>query len=199
MKLDGSTKHEAIEKCKSLIIPSYRIEKPIAVSPPVDLSRIATLTKYFETTLNSMKLSVPARTYAESRGLDVEKLQIGYCGAELGRKWNKNLEESLRNMDCSEKRQKTIALWLILCWCLGWKVKLDGLSMCMFDELKLIQNENLPRLQADILSAEKRTRIISSWSRECNSPSNSPISRLHFGVYLCDELANWVHRHCVLG
>ena len=67
MKLDGSSKHEAIEKCKSLINPCHGGQAPYKMEKP-NLSRVATLTKYFETTLNGMKLSVPARAYAESRG-----------------------------------------------------------------------------------------------------------------------------------
>ena len=66
---------------------------PTSTTTP-HLSRIAILTKYYQGSLHAMQRSTKGQEYATSRGLDYEKLQIGYCGYEVGKSWNKNLQES---------------------------------------------------------------------------------------------------------
>jgi len=41
-----------------------------------------------------MQRSKKGKEYAASRSLDVEKLKIGFCGYEVGKTWNKDLQEN---------------------------------------------------------------------------------------------------------
>jgi DNA primase len=86
MKYEKITKHEAILKAKSLlgsdnVRPSSLDKKPeliISSNDPETLSRIAVLTKIFTSFQNGMLRSQPGRQYAGSRGLDPDKLDIGF-------------------------------------------------------------------------------------------------------------------------
>ena len=86
MKYEKISKHEAILKAKSLlgsdnVNPSSVIKKPeviITSNDPESLSRIAVLTKIFTSFQNGMLRSQPGRQYAESRGLDPDKLDVGF-------------------------------------------------------------------------------------------------------------------------
>lgn len=70
MYKESCTKHEAIEKCKSLITGN--------VAPIEQLTRSAILAKMFTYFKNAVHNSPPAREYIEGRGLDFTKLEIGY-------------------------------------------------------------------------------------------------------------------------
>ena len=86
MKYEKITKHEAILKAKSLlgsdnVRPSSVVKKPeviITSNDPETLSKIAVLTKIFSSFQNGMLRSQPGRQYAVSRGLDPDKLDIGF-------------------------------------------------------------------------------------------------------------------------
>ncbi len=85
MKYEKITKHEAILKAESLlgscnVKPSPVVKKPEvgASNDSETLSRIAVLTKIFGSFLNGMSRSQPGRQYAESRGLDPGRLDIGF-------------------------------------------------------------------------------------------------------------------------
>lgn len=86
MKYEKISKHEAILKAKSLlgtnnVKPSSPVKKPeviITTNDPESLSRIAVLTKIFSSFQNGMLRSQPGRQYAESRGLDPDRLDIGF-------------------------------------------------------------------------------------------------------------------------
>ena len=99
MKYQKITKHEAINKAKFMVSgvepeltnSKYSINK---TKPLPEISRIAILTKYYQVTLGALPRSKKAMEYAKSRNLDYGKLGIGYSGADIGRKWNKNLHES---------------------------------------------------------------------------------------------------------
>jgi DNA primase catalytic core len=86
MKYEKISKHEAILKAKSLlgsdnVKPSSPVKKPeliITSNDPETLSRIAVLTKIFSSFQNGMLRSQPGRQYAVSRGLDPDKLDIGF-------------------------------------------------------------------------------------------------------------------------
>lgn len=86
MKYEKITKHEAILKARSLLgfdnaKPSSLVkqaETTGASNDPESLSRIAVLTKIFSSFLNGMSRSQPGRQYAVSRGMDPDKLDIGF-------------------------------------------------------------------------------------------------------------------------
>lgn len=85
MKYEKISKHEAILKAKSLLgsdnMKPFSLAKHaevIATNDPESLSRIAVLTKIFSSFLNGMSRSQPGRQYAVSRGLDPDKLDIGF-------------------------------------------------------------------------------------------------------------------------
>ena len=52
--------------------------KPVPSKVPEELSRIAVLTKIFNSFQNGMLRSQAGRQYAKSRGLNVDKQEIGY-------------------------------------------------------------------------------------------------------------------------
>ncbi len=75
MYKENCSKHEAIEKCKSLIgEPNGSVQPPNAES----LTRTAILTKMFIYFKNAVHNSKPAQEYIRSRALDYSKLDIGY-------------------------------------------------------------------------------------------------------------------------
>ena len=91
MKYEKITKHEAIIKAESLIGQGKQITAPVikklagnvagTIVTPNDsetISRIAVLTKIFNSFQNGMFRSQPGRQYAVSRGLDPDKLDIGF-------------------------------------------------------------------------------------------------------------------------
>ncbi|ELR68690.1 hypothetical protein C900_05930 [Fulvivirga imtechensis AK7] len=88
MHKENLTKHEAIKKAESLITGK--------VSPTVQLSRTAVLTKMFTYFRNGVHNSKPAKEYLESRNLDKDKLQIGYNSGQFhhGNRKEKHLVES---------------------------------------------------------------------------------------------------------
>jgi len=86
MKFEKITKHEAILKASSMLSPGNMKSSPVVKKPEITgasndsetLSRIAVLTKIFSSFLNGMSRSQPGRQYATSRGLDPDKLDIGF-------------------------------------------------------------------------------------------------------------------------
>lgn len=88
MYMEGYTKHEAIMKAKEMLNGSIQ---------PVDsLTRAAVLTKMFTYFKNGVHNSKPAKAYIQGRGLDWQKLEIGYNSGQFhhGERKNKNLIES---------------------------------------------------------------------------------------------------------
>jgi len=72
MKKESCTKHEAILKAKDLL--GVATASPDAES----FSRVAVLTKIFTSFRNGMQRSVVGRQYMEGRGLDPDRLEVGY-------------------------------------------------------------------------------------------------------------------------
>jgi len=72
MKREGCTKHEAILKAKELL--------GVATTPPdaESFSKSAVLTKIFTSFRNGMQRSVVGKQYVEGRGLDPDRLEVGY-------------------------------------------------------------------------------------------------------------------------
>jgi DNA primase len=98
------TKHEAIEKAKTLvdsncnIIPKPMeqiIENPgLAEEDKNLLPRIAVLSKVAQDSKASFKRTARARDYIRDRKLDPDKMEVGYIGTDFGKGWNKQLMES---------------------------------------------------------------------------------------------------------
>ena len=83
MKYEKITKHEALVKATQL-----------AGGDTNDLPRAAILTKYYQSTLQSITKSSRGLEYCKSRGLDHDQLGIGFCAYDVGKSWNKNLKAS---------------------------------------------------------------------------------------------------------
>lgn len=75
MHKDNLTKHEAIEKAKSLLNGKATAGR--------EMSRIAVLTKMFSYFRNAVHNSQPAKDYISSRSLEIEKLEIGYNSGQF--------------------------------------------------------------------------------------------------------------------
>jgi DNA primase len=90
------TKHEAIETAKTLIDPNYTIiQKPMEQAEEKDLlPRLAVLGKVAMDCKATFKRAEKAREYLKSRKLDPDKMNVGYIGVDLGKGWNRQLQES---------------------------------------------------------------------------------------------------------
>jgi len=80
MKYENLTKHEALTKAT----------ERLQTNPIQQMSRIAVISKYYQSALHAMARSKKGKSYAEQRNLNYEKLGIGYCGYEVGKTWNKD-------------------------------------------------------------------------------------------------------------
>lgn len=78
MHMDSVTKHEAIEKCKELA--SGMATKPAGLD---QLTRAAILTKMFIYFKNALHNSRPALEYIKQRGLDNNKIEVGYNSGQF--------------------------------------------------------------------------------------------------------------------
>lgn len=105
------SKHEAIEKAKSLTNPLYNIN-PVPMKKTEDknlLPRIAVLSKVAQDSKASFKRTANARDYIRSRKLDPDKMEVGYIGTDFGKTWNRQLLESGLQMGIlKESRQNTV-------------------------------------------------------------------------------------------
>jgi DNA primase len=105
------TKHEAIEKAKSLANPLHNLNHiPMEKQEDKDiLPRIAVLSKIAQDSKASFKRTANARDYIRSRKLDPDKLEVGYIGTDFGKGWNKQLQESGMQLGIlKESRQNTV-------------------------------------------------------------------------------------------
>lgn len=77
MKREGCTKHEAILKAKQLL--------GVVISPPntESFTRTAILSKIFASFKNGLQRSTVGRQYLESRGLNPDKLEVGYNSGQF--------------------------------------------------------------------------------------------------------------------
>jgi DNA primase catalytic core len=90
------SKHEAIEKAKTLVDPNYTLTpKPMEQQEERDLlPRLAVLGKVAMDCKATFKRAEKAREYLKSRKLDPDKMNVGYIGTDLGKGWNRQLQES---------------------------------------------------------------------------------------------------------
>jgi DNA primase len=86
--MEKCSKHGAILKAQSLINPTTMTNQTETVS------RIAVMTKYYQSCLQGMSRSPQAKEYAKQRNLNADLLGIGFNGAEFYKKWNDVLAES---------------------------------------------------------------------------------------------------------
>ena len=101
MKMEKSTKHEAIVKAKSFIHPTNGSSMPDGRQA---LSRTAVLTKFYQTcTQGGMARSEKAREYAEKRALKFEQLGIGYMGSDFYKSWNEIMKANAANIGLLKK------------------------------------------------------------------------------------------------
>jgi DNA primase len=100
--MEKCSKHEAINKAKTLISPTHTTTMSNNTATKT-LTRQAVLTKYYQSTLQAMRLSSRAQSYVKSRGLDILKLGIGFTLERLGREWTKPLQESLTKIGILKK------------------------------------------------------------------------------------------------
>jgi DNA primase catalytic core len=100
----GCSKHEAILKAASLISNHY------TMNDTTTLSRQAVLTKYYQSTVETLqgnRFAGRAREYVKSRGLDAKRLSIGYGASRFEREWNKSLLESALHIGLMKKKGNT--------------------------------------------------------------------------------------------
>jgi DNA primase len=90
------SKHEAIEKAKTLIDPGYNlIINPMEQTEEKDLlPRLAVLGKVAMDCRATFKRAEKAREYLKNRRLDPDKMTVGYIGVDLGKGWNLQLQKS---------------------------------------------------------------------------------------------------------
>jgi DNA primase len=94
--MEKSSKHGAIVKAQSLITTTMLRSKN-EIPPKAEtetVSRIAVLTKYYQSCLQGMSRSPQAKEYAQQRNLNADLLGIGFNGADFYKKWNEVLSES---------------------------------------------------------------------------------------------------------
>lgn len=104
-------KHQAIVKAKELCGHITELPtEPQQTEPEQELlPRIAVLTKVFQDSKASFKRTAVARDYLRERGLNPDKMEVGYIGTDFGKSWNKQLKESgLKLGVLKESRQNTI-------------------------------------------------------------------------------------------
>ena len=89
---ENITKHEAILKAQSYV--SSIVEPIINPEPAKELPRLAVMSKIAQDTKTSFKRTEGAQAYTKGRKLDPDKIEIGYIGRELGKAWNKPLQQS---------------------------------------------------------------------------------------------------------
>ena len=98
MHKENITKHEALMKAKDMIgVAKPSISKDIIINPR-KLGGQAILTKYYQSSIQSMARSKKGKVYVESRNLDYKNLGIGFCGYDVGKTWNKDLQTSAEKL-----------------------------------------------------------------------------------------------------
>jgi len=94
--MEKSDKRAAILKAKSLLghDKSEQTTETKNTNEVEQLSRVAVFTKFLESCKSGMAKSERARKYATERGLDFEKLKIGFASDKVPVSWNNHYKES---------------------------------------------------------------------------------------------------------
>ena len=98
MKYEQITKHEALIKAKEMLGNTKPIGRKIIKPKTTVIGRSAILTKYYQNSIHSMHRSKKGKNYTSERGLDYEKLGIGFCGYEVGKTWNAELKSNAEKL-----------------------------------------------------------------------------------------------------
>ena len=98
------TKHQSILKAKALIdqLMPNNPSKPLADTGQ-HLSRIAVLTKFYQSTRNGFAKSQVAQEYAQARGLDLDKHKLAYVGQVIPKSWTEAYRQSAEQMGLLRK------------------------------------------------------------------------------------------------
>ena len=98
------TKHQSILKAKALI---NQLMPNNPSKPPADtgqhLSRIAVLTKFYQSTRNGFAKSQVAQEYAQTRGLDLDKHKLAHVGQVIPKSWTEAYRQSAEQMGLLRK------------------------------------------------------------------------------------------------
>lgn len=98
------TKHQSILKAKALI---NQLMPNNPSKPPTDtgqhLSRIAVLTKFYQSTRNGFVKSQVAQEYAQTRGLDLDKHKLAHVGQVIPKSWTEAYRQSAEQMGLLRK------------------------------------------------------------------------------------------------
>ena len=84
MKYEKITKHEALKRATEWSGGEVK----------TSMSKIAILTKYNQEVRGGLESNDQVRAYLEQRGLDASKLEMGYCGYDIGEGWKKTLKSN---------------------------------------------------------------------------------------------------------
>ena len=115
MHMENISKHEAILKAKELAgsqpQPATQTLKhtPMETTEKELLPRLAILSKIASDSRAGFKRTKKARDYLLERGLNPDRTEAGYIGADFGKGWNSQLRESGLKLGILKKsRQNTI-------------------------------------------------------------------------------------------
>jgi len=106
---DKSTKHEALNKAKSLLPDRNEVKAGLghvngtSTGNGQALSRMAMLTKFYDSSLQGMSKSESAKTYATERGLDWKGLPIAFAGNRVQSKWNDTYKQQAEQLGLIKK------------------------------------------------------------------------------------------------
>lgn len=95
--MEKSDKRVAILKAKSLLghpDKSEQVTETKSTNEIEQLSRVAVFTKFLESCKSGMAKSERPRKYATERGLDFEKLKLGFTNDKVPVSWNNHYKES---------------------------------------------------------------------------------------------------------
>ena len=98
------SKHQAILKAKALIgqpMNKNNPEQPIAEA--AQLSRIAVLTKFYQSTRNSFAKTKAARQYTQERGLDADRNKLAYVPNAIPKSWTSVYQQSAEQLGLLRK------------------------------------------------------------------------------------------------
>lgn len=98
MQYEQISKHKALIKAKEMLGQQRPSLSKTALPSFIDYGRQAILTKYYQSTIQAMYRSKKGKNYTDQRGLDYEKLGIGFCGYEVGKTWSDELKTNAERL-----------------------------------------------------------------------------------------------------